>query len=195
MAERRRTRGAVDEVEPTAPRRPARRRGREPADRDEPRAVAAEEPELADDVEFADDAELAGDELAGDELAGDELAGDELAGDELAGDELAAANGRRRAGRRTERRPDPALTAKQAARAALRQIMELTDKQAEGVTDVERTEDGWAVGVEVVEDRRIPSSADILATYRATIDAEGELMSYRRLKRYMRGRGDTGEGS
>ena len=185
MAERRRTRGAVDEAEPTAPRRPARRRGREPADRDEPRAVAAEEPELADDVEFADDAEL----------AGDELAGDELAGDELAGDELAAANGRRRAGRRTERRPDPALTAKQAARAALRQIMELTDKQAEGVTDVERTEDGWAVGVEVVEDRRIPSSADILATYRATIDAEGELMSYRRLKRYMRGRGDTGEGS
>ena len=51
------------------------------------------------------------------------------------------------------------------------------------------------VGVEVVEDRRIPSSADILATYHATIDAEGELVAYRRLRRYTRGRGDIGEGS
>ena len=110
-------------------------------------------------------------------------------------DELAGADGRRRDGRRAERGPGSALTAKQAARAALRQVMELTAKLAEGITDVDRTEDGWVVGVEVVEDRRIPSGADILATYQATIDMEGELMSYRRLKRYMRGRGDTGGGS
>jgi gas vesicle protein GvpO len=43
---------------------------------------------------------------------------------------------------------------------------------------VERTEDGWSIGVEAVEDRRIPSSAGILATYQTTIDAQGELMSY-----------------
>jgi hypothetical protein len=179
MAERRRTRGAADEAEPAGRRRPARRREREPVDRDEPETVDAAEPELADE-ELADDAELADEELADDaELA----------------DGPAGANGRKRGSVRAERGPEVALTAKQAARAALRQIMELTAKPAEGITDVAQTEDGWAVGVEVVEDRRIPSSADILATYQATIGTEGELMSYRRLTRYMRGRGDTGEGS
>jgi hypothetical protein len=59
----------------------------------------------------------------------------------------------------------------------------------EGVTGVERTEDGWLAGIEVVEDRRIPSSADILATYEAALDTEGELLSYRRARRYPRGRG------
>jgi hypothetical protein len=82
------------------------------------------------------------------------------------------------------------FTARQAARAALRQIIELTDKQAESITGVERREDGWTVSIEVVEDRRIPSSADILATYETKIDEDGELMSYRRVRRYSRGRGD-----
>ena len=82
------------------------------------------------------------------------------------------------------------LTARQAARAALRQIVELTAKQAESITGVERSEDGWTVSIEVVEDRRIPSSADILATYQTRIDGDGQLMSYRRVRRYSRGRGD-----
>lgn len=82
------------------------------------------------------------------------------------------------------------LTARQAARAALRQVVELTGKRAESITGVERREDGWTVSIEVVEDRRIPSSADILATYEAMIDGDGELMSYRRVRRYSRGRGD-----
>ena len=87
------------------------------------------------------------------------------------------------------------LTASEAARAALRQISELTAKQAEGITAVERTDDGWAVGIEVIEDQRVPSSADILATYETTLAADGELLSYRRIKRYPRGRGDGSKGS
>jgi hypothetical protein len=82
------------------------------------------------------------------------------------------------------------LTAGEAASAALRQVVELTGKQAESITGVERKEDGWTVSIEVVEDRRIPSSADILATYETKIDGDGELMSYRRVRRYSRGRGD-----
>jgi hypothetical protein len=70
------------------------------------------------------------------------------------------------------------------------QIAELTGKQSEGITGVERGDDGWIVGVEVVEDRRIPSSTDILATYEIEVDADGELVSYRRVRRYARGRGD-----
>jgi hypothetical protein len=70
----------------------------------------------------------------------DEFADDELAGS--ADDELADR--------------DAGLTAAHAARAAQRQIAELTGRQPEGVTGVEPTEDGWVVGIEVVEDRRIP---------------------------------------
>jgi hypothetical protein len=82
------------------------------------------------------------------------------------------------------------LSAARAARAGLDQIAELTGKKPEGVTGVEPADDGWVVGVEVVEDRRIPSSSDILAVYEADVGSDGELASYRRVKRYSRGRGD-----
>lgn len=98
--------------------------------------------------------------------------------------------------RREARNPGPRrLTAASAAENGLRQIAELTGKQPEGITGVEPGEDGWVIGVEVVEDRRVPSAADILATYEAELDTGGELVSYRRVRRYPRGRGDQGEGS
>ena len=87
---------------------------------------------------------------------------------------------------------DAGLTAAQAAQAALRQIADLTGKQVEGIIGVGPAEEGWVVGIEVVEDRRIPSSSDILATYEAGLDMDGELLSYRRIGRYPRGRGDRG---
>src|SRR5260370_11726885 len=54
-----------------------------------------------------------------------------------------------------------------AARAALGQIAELTGKKPEGVTAVRPSEDGWMVGVEVVEDRRCPPSPGASAGYAA----------------------------
>lgn len=53
---------------------------------------------------------------------------------------------------------------------------------------IERTEHGWCIGVEVVETRRIPDSADILAIYETGLDGTGQLISYRRVRRYSRGR-------
>ncbi len=87
-----------------------------------------------------------------------------------------------------------AITAADAAQAALEQIAQLVPKEPEGVTAVEPADDSWIVGVEVVEDRRIPSSTDILATYEARVDADGILVSYHRTKRYSRGRCDPGGG-
>ena len=76
-----------------------------------------------------------------------------------------------RYGRRRRWRTDqPLLSAAQAGREGLRQIAELTGKDPEGVTGVEPSQDGWLVTVEVVEDRRIPSSTDILVTYETEID-------------------------
>lgn len=86
------------------------------------------------------------------------------------------------------------LSAAEAGREGLRQIAELTGKDPEGVTGVARSQDGWQVTVEMVEDRRIPSSTDLLSTYETELDGNGELLSYRRVRRYSRGSGDNGGG-
>jgi hypothetical protein len=93
-------------------------------------------------------------------------------------------------GRRAAADPPP-LTAAEAGHYGMRQIAGLTGKEPEGVTGVEPTEDGWLVSVEVVETRRIPASTDLLATYETEIGPDGELVSYRRVRRYARGRGDS----
>jgi len=89
--------------------------------------------------------------------------------------------------------PRSRLSAGEAGREGLLQVTELTGKDPETVTGVERSKNGWLVTVEVIEDRRIPSSTDILSTYEAELDGDGELLSYRRTRRYPRGRGDDGE--
>lgn len=88
---------------------------------------------------------------------------------------------------RAESRPTPSAT--EIARSAARELLELTGKQPEGITGLERTEDGdgWNVQVEVVEVRRIPDTTDVLALYEITTDERGRLQGYRRLKRYARG--------
>ncbi|MFI9594528.1 gas vesicle protein [Nonomuraea sp. NPDC052265] len=87
------------------------------------------------------------------------------------------------------------LPAAAVAGVGLRLMTELTGKEAESVTLVEPAEDGWLVGVEMVEDRRIPSSGDTLALYEIELDMAGGLLSYRRVRRYKRGSGDLAEGS
>jgi hypothetical protein len=88
---------------------------------------------------------------------------------------------------------DNELSPAEAARAALEYITELTGKELQGVVSLERSDNSWLVGVEVVEDRRVPSSNDVLGLYLTEIDAEGSLRTYRRTKRYARGRGDRSE--
>ena len=72
-------------------------------------------------------------------------------------------------------------------RRAAAQFAELTAKQAEGVTGVRETDDGWSVLLDVVELERVPSTTTVIATYRLDIDHEGELTGYERLRRYVRG--------
>jgi hypothetical protein len=88
------------------------------------------------------------------------------------------------------RRPKPL----DLARGAAEQLTQLTGRQPESTTGIERTDEGWRVELEVVETRRIPDSADILALYEVQLDEDGELLSYRRLRRYPRGRTDPAGG-
>ena len=73
------------------------------------------------------------------------------------------------------------------AAVAARQLLEMTGRDAEGVVGLEKTEDGWRVEVEVLEVRRIPETTDVLALYELTVDGDGDLEGYRRLRRYTRG--------
>ncbi|NSC20819.1 gas vesicle protein [Streptomyces albus subsp. chlorinus] len=70
-------------------------------------------------------------------------------------------------------------------------IEALTGLEAETVSSVARDEDGgWKLQIEVVELRKIPDSVSMLGSYEMTLDAEGELTGYRRLRRYERGKAD-----
>ncbi|WP_242903577.1 gas vesicle protein GvpO [Actinomadura terrae] len=81
------------------------------------------------------------------------------------------------------------MDASKAAARAVEHVTAMTGRSAESVVGMERTDgDGWRVTVEVVETRRIPDSADILAVYETEVDADGELVAYRRVRRYPRGR-------
>jgi hypothetical protein len=79
------------------------------------------------------------------------------------------------------------LGAGQIAADAARQLLELTGREAEGVTGLEKTDDGWRVEVEVVEVRRIPNTTDVLAIYQVDVDEDGRLEGYHRVRRYVRG--------
>lgn len=81
----------------------------------------------------------------------------------------------------------------EAAQAAALRLKELTGKEPQGVTSLAPADDGWEVEVEVLEDQRVPSSADMLSLYEIQIDQKGNLLSWRRTKRYMRGRGDEAQ--
>ncbi|RCG25296.1 gas vesicle protein [Streptomyces reniochalinae] len=76
-------------------------------------------------------------------------------------------------------------------RSARETIEELTGLEAETVSSVVRGEDGgWTLHVEVVELRKIPDSVSMLGSYEMTLDSDGELTAYRRLRRYERGKAD-----
>ena len=73
------------------------------------------------------------------------------------------------------------------ARAARAQLAELTGRRAESVLGIRKDDDGWMVTVEVVELSRVPNSTDLLGCYVVTLDDDGELVGYERVRRYQRG--------
>jgi hypothetical protein len=73
------------------------------------------------------------------------------------------------------------------ARRAVEQIAALVRRRPEQVISIEPADGGWRVGVEVVETARIPDTTDILGVLEVLLDADGDLVSYRRTGRYVRG--------
>ena len=98
---------------------------------------------------------------------------------------MSSSNGSRsanRSGGSDRRKPGPSAV----ARRACTELAELLGRTPEGIVSLERGQDGWQVGVEVVEIRRVPDTADILARYEVDADEDGRLLGYRRVRRYVR---------
>lgn len=83
---------------------------------------------------------------------------------------------------------DQRISAVSAVKKAIEQFSTLTGRPPESVVGTRWKDDRWSVRLEVVESRRIPDSADLLAEYEVELDADGELMAYDRKDRYVRGR-------
>jgi hypothetical protein len=88
------------------------------------------------------------------------------------------------------RGPVPAGAARRMVERAREQLSELHGAEAESVSAVRRTADGWRVGLEVVEVHRVPESTDVLATYEVELDDDGELVTFERTSRYYRSEAD-----
>ena len=81
------------------------------------------------------------------------------------------------------------VTAVQVAQRARRTLCELTGLEAECVSGVQPEDDGhWKATVELLELSRIPATDDVLGTYEADVDADGEVVGYQRVRRYARSR-------
>jgi hypothetical protein len=102
-----------------------------------------------------------------------------------------------------EAAPEPESEAPQAEPATRDQLREIVEEarlalrdlhgtDAESVSFVGRNGEGWVVGLEVVEVRRIPDSTDVLATYEVELDGDGGVLRFERTRRYSRSEADRG---
>jgi hypothetical protein len=95
-----------------------------------------------------------------------------------------------RADRADQAKPSKGLSAVKAMRAAAGQLEELLGRTPDAVSAVHRTDDGWQADVEVLELARVPETTSVMASYRVTLDEDGELQSYEQVRRYSRGQID-----
>ncbi|MFF3883860.1 gas vesicle protein [Streptomyces sp. NPDC001914] len=77
-----------------------------------------------------------------------------------------------------------------AIRSAMEQLSSLLGRTPESVSAIKPTDDGWEADVEVLELERVPDTTSVMATYRVTLDKEGDLVAYERKRRYTRGQID-----
>lgn len=72
-----------------------------------------------------------------------------------------------------------------------RDFPELLGRPIESVLGLERDDDdGWKVTVQVVELARIPPTTDVLGAYAVRLDGDGEIVGYRRERRFHRSQAD-----
>lgn len=72
------------------------------------------------------------------------------------------------------------------ARSARQQLQEITGMTPETISGIRHDDEYWYVEVETLEVSRIPPTTDILSSFEVQLDGDGEVVEYRRLRRYFR---------
>lgn len=119
-------------------------------------------------------------------------------GDEPRQEEEQAQESRRREERtRAKREPPKGASGDElsdVATQARELLRSLRGVEAESVSGINRTQNGWKVSLEVVELRRIPESTDVLASYEVELDDDGKFLGFSRGQRYSRSQTEAGAG-
>jgi hypothetical protein len=183
------------------------RRSSEPDENADARAQEAEEPEVEPGPEGADpegdmeEAEAADEDSAQPEAGGEQ--GNEPRSEDDTGEEAEGADedsdqpeaggeqgneprSEEDTGKKQRPRGASSGDAKGIVDEARRQLQEVLSVEPESVSGVRRSDDGWTVGVEVVEVHRVPDSTDVLASYEVTLDDARNLVGVDQTRRYLR---------
>lgn len=67
------------------------------------------------------------------------------------------------------------------------EFVEIAGAETEKVTQVAKCDEGWRLGIEVLEMRRIPSATDLLGLYELFLSENGDLLRFKRTKTRLRG--------
>ena len=74
----------------------------------------------------------------------------------------------------------------QIAQIVKEQLVELTHIEFVTISAITKDEEGWHINVEMIELKRIPECTDMLATYETLADDQGNLIKFKRTRRYLR---------
>ena len=72
------------------------------------------------------------------------------------------------------------------AKKAKEQLFDLTGQTVDSISGLAKEDNGWVVTIEMIDLKRIPDSADLLVSYEVHLDFYGNLLNYRRIRRYVR---------
>jgi hypothetical protein len=81
------------------------------------------------------------------------------------------------------------LTLTNLADATRQQMTAITGLLPDTISRLDRAESGWTLSIDMLEHRSIPRTQDLLASFDVVLDGEGQVKSWHRTSRFIRGQG------
>jgi hypothetical protein len=68
-----------------------------------------------------------------------------------------------------------------------RQMSAITGLTSDTVSRFDRSDEGWTLGIDMLEHRSVPRTQDLLASFEVLLDEDGRVTRWRRTGRFVRG--------